>query len=93
MKSILLLARICFLYNICLLLTIVLRYYDFISDVSTKSTVIIAGYLLSLVANLALLAIFLVMLTTGRSLRELRPRWLFIANAVIFIIQIFFLVR
>ena len=93
MKSILLLARICFLYNICLLLTIVLRYYDFISDVSTKSTVIIAGYLLSLVANLVLLSIFLVMLATGRSLRELRPQWLFIANAVIFIIQIFFLVR
>jgi hypothetical protein len=93
MKSILLLARICFLYNICLLLTIVLRYYDFISDVSTKSTVIIAGYLLSLVANLALLTILLVMLATGRSFRDLRPQWLFIANAVVFLIQIFFLVR
>jgi hypothetical protein len=93
MKSILLLARICFLYNICLLLTIVLRYYDFISDISTKSTVIVAGYLLSLIANFALLVIVLVMLAMGRSLKELRPQWLFVANAVIFIIQLFFLVR
>ena len=92
MKSILLLARISFLYNICLLLTIVLRYYDFISDVSTKSTVIVAGYLLALITNLAMLVIILLMLALGRSFSEFRPRWLFVANTVIFIIQILFLV-
>lgn len=93
MKSILLLARITFIYNICLLVTLILRYYDFIADVLTKSTIIVAGYILSLIGNIALCIFVLTLLASRKSLDILRPRWLFIANALVFIIQIFFLIR
>ncbi|MEO6916735.1 MAG: hypothetical protein ABI151_14805 [Chitinophagaceae bacterium] len=91
MRSLLKLARVTLLYNICFLVTVVLRYYDFIPDRDFKSGVIVSGYILSLIANLILHVWLLVIVTRKKSFAPLQPVWLFIANSLCFIVQIYFL--
>ena len=93
MRYLLQIARITLIYNFCFLLTVVLRYYDFIPDRETKSTIIVAGYILSLIANLILHAWILAVVAPKKSFAPLRPAWLFVANTICFITQIYFLAR
>ena len=92
MTSLLKLARVTLLYNLCFLVTIILRYYDFMTDRDTKSTIIVSGYILSLIANLILHAWVFTILARKKSIASLQPIWLFVANTVCFIVQLFFLI-
>lgn len=92
MRPLLKLARVTLLYNICFLVTVILRYYDFISDRDIKSTIIVSGYILSLIANLALHAWIMLVVLTKNAFPALQPKGLFLANTICFVIQLIFLV-
>ena len=93
MKSVLLVARITFIYNLCFLIAVVLRYFDFIPDRELKSMIIVSGYILSCVCNIALHVLIAAVLIKDKSFAPLRPAWLFIANTALFIFQLYFITR
>jgi hypothetical protein len=92
MKNLLFVSRVAFISNVCLLLSIVMRYIQIISDKDLQSTVIIAGFLLSFICNLIAAATVIILLL--RKKREsIRPRWLFFVNFLCFIFQLYFVIR
>lgn len=93
MKPVIFLARVTFIYNICTLLTWLMRYLNFFPEGNLKSTIIVSGLLLAVVFNIltGLWCVFLVL--KGEPLSNFRPQWLFISNLLCFIYQIYLLIR
>ena len=86
-------SRVAFLCNICLLLAISMKYFQVIPEGSLKSTVIIAGLLLSVLFNALVMCWMLVLLVTGNKSRILVPAWLITVNTVFFIIQFYLVIK
>ncbi len=89
MKTLQFLSRVTFIYNGCMIVTLLMGYVNFMADKEIKSSIIVAGLFLSIVFN-GLIHLWVgVLLFKNASLRIFRPAWLFIANFCCFIYQIY----
>ncbi len=91
MKTLLFLSRVTFIYNACMIVTLLMGYFNFMPDKEIKSSIIVAGLFLSIVFNGLLHCWIGVSLLRQRSLKIFQPAWLFIANFCCFIYQIYML--
>jgi len=92
MKNLLFVSRVAFISNVCMLLALVMRYINFISDKDAQSTIIIAGFFLSFICNL-IVAVGLIFFFTKKQHQLIRPAWLFIINFLCLIFQLYFMLQ
>jgi hypothetical protein len=93
MKTLLFLSRVTFIYNLCMIATLLMGYINFMPDKEMKSSIIVAGLFLSIVFN-GLIHVWMgMMLLRKRSLLIFSPAWLFITNFCCFIYQIYMLLK
>jgi hypothetical protein len=93
MKTILFLSRVTFIYNLCMVATLLMRLFNFIPEGSLKSTILVGGLLLSGVCNLLIIGCLAVMLIRGSTFKSFQPRWLFTVNLFFFIFQFYMLLK
>lgn len=86
-----LLAKVAFIFNLCLLLLILTKYFHFLPDGNFKNALAIPGYLLSFVVN-AVVNVWVVLLLLAKK-QNVLPRWLLLINGLFFILQIYLMVR
>jgi hypothetical protein len=86
-------SRVAFLYNICLLLTVSMKYFHVIPEGAMKSTVIVAGLILSVLFNAVVMCWMLALLVTGNKSRIIVPGWLITVNTLFFIIQFYLVLK
>lgn len=93
MKTLVFLSRVTFIYNLCMLVTLIMGYFNFMPEKGIKSSIVVAGLFLSIVfngvANLGL--VFL--LIKKQSFKIFQPAWLFIANFLCFIFQLYMVLK
>ncbi|MEO6001389.1 MAG: hypothetical protein ABIN89_31345 [Chitinophagaceae bacterium] len=93
MKTLLFLARVTFIYNLCMVITLLMGYFNLMPDKGIKSGIMVAGLFLSIVFN-GLTNLWLVaLLFKERSFKFIQPAWLFITNFLCFIFQIYMLLK
>lgn len=93
MKMLLFLSRVAFLYNVCMIMTLLMRYLNFIPAGAVQTTILVSGIVLSVVFNSLVhgwAALFLVK-KIPRS--AFRPHWLFVVNLLCFIFQLYLLLK
>jgi len=89
MKSLLFLSRVTFIYNLCMLVTLLMGYFNFMPDKELKSSIIVAGLFLSIIFN-GLIHLWMgALLIKEKSIKIFQPSWLFTANFFCFIYQIY----
>ena len=93
MKAVIFFARITFIYNLCMLVTFMMRYFNFIAEGNLKSTIVVAGYVLAVFCNAIMALWCLALVIRGERLIFFQPRWMFIFNSLCLIFQIYLLVR
>jgi len=86
-----LLAKVAFIFNLCLLLLILTKYFHFLLDGNFKNALAIPGYLLSFVVN-AVVNVWVILLLIFKK-QNVLPRWLLLINGLFFILQIYLLVK
>jgi hypothetical protein len=86
-----LLARAAFIFNLCLLLLILSKYFHFLPDGNFKNALAIPGYMLSFVVN-AVVHVWVMMLLLFKKPIAI-PRWLLLINGLFFILQIYLLFK
>lgn len=76
-----------------MLVTFTMKYVNFLPAGSVQSTVIIAGLVLSVIANFitGVWACVVLLAKPGRNV--LRPQWLFLTNFCCFVFQIYLLLK
>ena len=89
MKTLLFLARVTFIYNLCMVIVLVLGYFNYVPDKEIKSSIIVAGLFLSIIFNGITNAWILLLFFKKQSLTMFQPAWLFITNFLCFIFQIY----
>lgn len=93
MKTLLFLSRVTFLYNGCMIVTLLLHYRKFIPAGALQSTVLVSGIILSVVFNSLVSAWMAVLLVKGTPVQAFRPQWLFGVNLLCFIFQLYLLLK
>ncbi len=93
MKTLLFLSRVTFIYNLCMMVTLLMGYFNFMPDKGIKSSIVVAGLFLSIVFNGLTNLWMLVMLLNKRHLTMFQPAWLFIVNFLCFIFQTYMLLK
>jgi len=93
MKTLLFLARVTFIYNLCMVITLLLGYLNFMPDKGVKPGIIVAGLFLSIVFNGLSNTGMVVLLIRKTSLAFLQPAWLFVTNFLCLIFQIYMLLK
>ncbi|MBE7172452.1 MAG: hypothetical protein INR73_17830 [Williamsia sp.] len=86
------LAKVAFLYNLCMVATLVMRYLQFIQEGALQSTILVSGIVLSIVFNGLVNSWAIVVLLVKKSPGGLRPLWLFGVNFLCFIFQLYLLI-
>jgi len=89
MKTLLFLSRVTFIYNLCMIVTLLMRYINFMPDKEMKSSIIVAGLILSIVFNGIIHLWIMIAVISKRSFKIFKPAWLFIANLLCFVYQIY----
>ena len=89
MKTLQFVARVTFIYNLCMIGALLLGMFDFMASKEMKSSIIVSGLFLSIVFNAFIHLWMGVLLIKYRSLKIFKPAWLFIVNFICFIYQIY----
>src|SRR4030095_7158937 len=84
-----LLSRVAFICNICLVLTLLMRYFSFIPGGDVQSTVIIAGLVLSFVINALVNFLYGIRLARRKNISSNVPVWLACFNFLFLIFQFY----
>ena len=91
MKTLLFLSRVTFIYNLCMIVALLMGYFNFMPAKEVKSSFIAVGLFLAIVCN-GLIHLWMGgMLLKYRSLKIFQPAWLFVINAICFLYQIYML--
>ena len=86
------LSRVAFIGNLFFLLTLLLRWKNFIRDEATTSFIIILGYTLTVfVINPITNLLYFATLAIRKKLFDVVPKWLVIANFIFLLLQLVFL--
>ena len=93
MKTLLFLSRVTFIYNLCMVVTLLMGYFNFMPVKELKSSIIVAGLFLSIVCNGLVHLYLLVILIRTRSFHVFKPAWLFIVNFLCFTYQFYMLLK
>jgi hypothetical protein len=93
MKTLLFLSRVTFIYNVCMIVAVLMGYFNFLPDKEIKSNILVAGLFLSVVFNGLIHLWIPFLLLKKRSLRIFHPAWLFVINFLCFIYQIYMLLN
>ena len=88
MRLLRLLSRVAFICNICFLLASFIQYLPHPPEGGWVSTVIVLGYMLSILVNVVVNCWLIVLLLIKRLRAALVPAWLLIVNAIFFILQL-----
>jgi len=84
------LTKISFILNICFLVAVSLRYMPHLPDEDIFSLIIVAGYVLAMVANVTMIVWLSIFLIRERSLPPFIPKWILISNFLIFVCELIF---
>jgi len=93
MRWLLFLSRVAFICNIFFLLTFSFRFYQWISEESLASTIIVLGYFLAVflftpVVNLCYLILYIL----RRSPVKYIPHWLMVSNILFLVLQLIYII-
>jgi hypothetical protein len=91
MKTILFVSRVTFIYNLCMLGALLIRFYDFMPEGAMRSTILIGGLVLSVAFNTAWVLCIGFLFIRGKKWKFFQPVWLFAVNFLCFIFQIYLL--
>jgi len=86
-------SRVAFICNICLVLTVLSRYFSFIPKGDLESTVIIDGLILSFVVNGTVNITYAWLLMRKKRLSDYVPVWLARINFLFLIFQLALILR
>lgn len=86
-------SRVAFLYNICMLATISMKYYQLIPEGAMKSTVIISGLIMSVIFNAIVMCWIAVRIFSGKKSQLHVPLWLILVNLIFFIFQLYLVLK
>ncbi len=93
MKLLVFLSRVSFVYNLCMVAIMGMRYFNWVPAKTLQSTGLVEGFFLAIVLN-AVLVIWLLVLMSRSGLRSLPPpAWLFIFITMCFIFQLYLIVK
>lgn len=90
MRLLRLLSRVAFICNICYLLASLVQYLPNPPEGNVLSTIIVLGWLLSILVNIVVNAWLLVVWAFKRGPLQI-PRWLWIVNLIFLIVQLIIL--
>jgi hypothetical protein len=93
MKMLLFLSRVTFLYNICMIVTLLMRYQNFIREGAVQSVILVSGIVLSIVFNSLVNSVAVFFLVKKTPPAAFRPQWLFVVNFLCFIFQLYLLLK
>jgi hypothetical protein len=82
------LSRVAFICNICFLLVSFSQWLPQFPDNALTSDIIVLGWLVSMVINIAVSLILLILLLAGRMRKTGIPKWLTIVNFLFFAVQL-----
>ena len=92
MKMLLFISRVAFICNVCMVVGFVMRYVQIITNKDAQSTIIIAGFFLSVLFNI-LVAFGMLILILRKQRQRINPRWLFATNFLCLIFQLYFMLQ
>jgi hypothetical protein len=88
MKAWLFLNRVAFICNICFVLAIIQRAYNFMPNEQIASTVVILGYTGALLCNAICLGAFVFWKVFFNKNKKTVPDWLLAFNFIAFVVQL-----
>lgn len=91
MRWLLFLSRVAFICNLFFLLAFSLRIYDWLKIEDIRSTIIIAGWVLSVIFNPAVNLCYLVLFWVNKKKLAIVPAWLIVMNILFLMLQLIFL--
>ena len=89
MFSISFVSRVALICNICFLLAWLTRYFNFLPKGDIESIVLVAGILLSVVANALANLLYAIVLLRRKPLSHFVPVWLALINFLFLILQLY----
>jgi hypothetical protein len=92
MRALKLLARVAFICNVCFLLASLILLLPNPPGGHIVSTVIVAGYLMGLPANVIVFGWVIILTSSSRGQEAELPVWLMVVNGVIFCFQLVLLI-
>ena len=93
MLTLLFLSRVTFLYNLCMIATLLVGYFNIMPDREMNSSIIVAGLFLAIVFNGLIHLWAAALLIRERSVKMFTPAWLFVVNFLCFLYQIYMLLK
>ena len=91
MRWLLFLSRVAFICNILFLVSFSLRIYDWLGIEEIVSTIVIIGWVLSIIFNPVVNLCYLVIFWLKRQSLSIIPTWLMVMNILFLILQLIFL--
>ena len=91
MRWLLFLSRVAFICNLLFLLSFSLRIYSWVKDENIAGTIIITGYVLSVIFNPVVNLSYLVFFWVKRKSLSVVPAWLIAMNILFLILQLVYL--
>jgi hypothetical protein len=88
MQVLRLLSRVAFICNVCFILASFIQWLPYKVEGGAVSLIIVLGYLLAILVNVAVNVSVLLLLLIGRLRKAGIPVWLVIVNFLFFILQI-----
>ncbi|TAL48447.1 MAG: hypothetical protein EPN92_03655 [Chitinophagaceae bacterium] len=92
MRWLLFLSRVAFICNLFFLVSFSLKVYDWLKPEDIKSTIIIIGWVLSVIFNPFINACYLIVFWIKREKLAVVPAWLMVMNVFFLVLQLIFLV-
>jgi hypothetical protein len=92
MRWLLFLSRLALICNLFFLLSASLQVYDWAQNSEVNSTILIIGYFMALLLNPFVNLFYLVIGMSKKKLTVVVPGWLVIANFMLLLLQIMFIV-
>lgn len=86
-------SRVALLCNACFLITFLLRLAPSLKEGFFISTIIIIGLVLSIVINIVLHIFCVLVVMTGKPIRQFVPAWLLGINFLFFVLQAILLMK
>ncbi len=93
MQVVLLLSRVAFICNVCLLLASFIQWLPHPPEGQLTTQVIVLGWLLSLLFNIIVNGLVIILFAIRKLRAAAIPRWLLVANFIFFLLQLFLLIH
>jgi len=91
MRWLLFLSKLAFICNLAFLVSFVFRVTNWLSNHDIKAYIIIIGWVLSILFNPAVVAIYLLLFWIKRKRLAIVPVWLIVMNILFLFLQLIFL--